>query len=96
MSGRLERYFYANGTFTVTPTELGFGSNTPESPEDHYKGSVNAPTLGCPIATCYVLRADPQGSQIPDGIMELYSNGAKRRDKNEDNDTSDVGEDSWH
>jgi len=90
------RYFYDNGSYTVDLTDLGYpAANNVDSPEGHYKSSVLAATAACPITSCFVLRTLPQAGQIDDGRMELTSSGLKRRDKNKDGDTSDVGEDSW-
>ena len=75
--------------------EYGYASTTPDSPESHYQGQVLAATACCPIATCYALQADPQGDQASDGILQLYSNGQRFRDRNEDGDTADSGEDTW-
>lgn len=96
MSGRQERFYYSNSNFTATPTQLGYGSNTPPSPEGYYVGQVLPATAACPIATCYVLRATPQqANQVRDGILELYSDGRRRRDKNADGDTTDGDENDW-
>jgi len=90
------RYFYDNGSYTADLTDLGYAAaNNVDSPEGHYKSSVLAATAACPIASCFVLRTLPQAGQVDDGRMELTSSGLKRRDKNKDGDTSDVGEDSW-
>ena len=96
IAGKLERYYYNEGSFSVDLTDLGYGSAGNVATENgYYKVSVATATVACPIATCYLLRATPQGGQAVDGILELTSTGIKRRDKNSDNDTADSGEDSW-
>lgn len=96
IAARQERNLYKNGAYTVDLTDLNFSaSSNLSSTNGHYRVSVIAATVACPISTCYVLRATPQGSQASDGIMELTSTGIKRRDKNDDGDVTDGGEDSW-
>ena len=97
-AARQDRWFYSNGTYTTSMSDLGYsvdGSGNADSSEGYYKVAVVTPTASCPISSCYVLRATPQGGQASDGIMELTSTGIQRRDKNNDGDTSDAGEDSW-
>ena len=91
-----ERYFYNNGTYTADMTNLNYAAaSNVDSPDGHYKTSVVAATVSCPISSCYLLRSTPQGDQASDGILDLGSNGFKGRDRNSDGDTSDTGEDSW-
>jgi type IV pilus assembly protein PilE len=96
MAARQGRSLYTNGGYTEDLTAVGYASATNvSSSEGYYTGSVIAATAGCPINTCYVLRATPQGGQAEDGIMELTSTGIKRRDKDNDGDPTEAGEDSW-
>ena len=41
-AARQERFYADNNTYTATPTELGFGSDTPKSAEDNYELSIEA------------------------------------------------------
>lgn len=90
------RYLYDKGTYTTDLSKLGYASaSNISSPEGHYKISVAAATAACPISSCFKLQATPQNDQAKDGLLELSSNGMKRRDKNADGDTADSDEDSW-
>lgn len=97
-AARQDKWFYSNGTYTASMSDLGYtvdGSGNADSSEGYYKVAVVSPTAACPISSCYVLRATPQGGQAADGFMELTSTGIQRRDKNNDGDALDAGEDSW-
>ena len=84
IAARQGRHLYTNGTYTTDLTDLNFpAANNVSSSERHYQASVLAATAGCPITTCYELRATPQGGQVDDGNLELTSTGIKRRDGNE-------------
>ena len=78
VQSNMERYAFDNNTY---PTGLAlmtaYSSNTETSSEGHYQVSVVAATAGCPIVSCYVLRAVPQGGQASDGNLDLQSNGTK-------------------
>jgi type IV pilus assembly protein PilE len=60
-ASRQEQFFLNNKTYTAT---VGAGGINMSATVDggYYALSVDAPTAGCPIARCYVLRATPQGS----------------------------------
>jgi len=96
VEARQGKMLYTSGTYTEDLTDIGYsGSDNVKSKESYYKVSMVGETGACPIATCYVIRAVPQGGQVDDGIMELTSTGIKRRDKNKDGDLSDTGEEGW-
>ena len=96
ISARMEMTRYQTGAFTEDLTELKFASASGvTSKEGYYTASVVAATAGCPINTCYILRATPVGGQAKDGILELTSTGIKRRDKNADGDATDADEEGW-
>ena len=77
-ASRQEQFFLNNKTYTVT---VGAGGLNASAAVDggSYTLSVDAPTAGCPIATCYALRATPQGSQAEDscGALTYSSDGDK-------------------
>jgi len=96
ITARMEKTMFTNGSYTSDLTTVGFATASAVfSPEEHYKASVVAPTLACPIATCYVVLATPQGGQSKDGIMQITSTGIKSRDKNYNGNVTDTDEDSW-
>jgi type IV pilus assembly protein PilE len=79
-ASRLEQYYMDNKTYTQTVTALGYSASPAPSPEGYYNVSVVDPTAGCPIATCYALKADPQGAQASDtrcATLTLNSPGVK-------------------
>jgi len=90
------KLLYTSGSYATDLKTLGYaGSSNVDSSEGYYKVSVLAATGTCPITVCYVIRVTPQVGQVKDGIMELTSTGIKRRDKNNNGDLTDAGEDSW-
>ncbi|MFV2055363.1 MAG: type IV pilin protein [Thiohalomonadales bacterium] len=96
ISARMERALYSDGEYKIDLQKLGFDSAAAvSSPESYYKATVLAATATCPVANCFVVQATPQLGQADDGVMELTSTGIKRRDKNNDGDFLDAGEDSW-
>lgn len=96
ISARMEMARYQSGVFTDDLTALNFPTSSGvASREGYYTASVQTPTAGCPIDSCYVLRATPVAAQIKDGILELTSTGIKRRDKNGDGDAIDADEEGW-
>lgn len=80
---------------------LALGAAAPIlSPDRHYVITLTAPTVGCPITSCYELVADPNASgttglQNNDGKFKIDSLGRKFWDKNNDNDYVDASEDKW-
>ncbi|PJF39909.1 MAG: type IV pilin protein [Phototrophicales bacterium] len=78
IQGNMERYIFDNNTY---PSKLSlmsaYSSDEVLSDEGHYKVKIKAATSSCPITSCYVLLATPQGEQAKDGNLELYSNGKK-------------------
>ena len=74
----MERYYYENGTYTATLSNLpAFTTNTANSPEGYYQISMVAATTACPVTHCYVISATAQGAQTSDGNLTLSSTGAK-------------------
>lgn len=75
---------YANtaalpGLFGVTGVTVYSGED-PNLAAGHYTITVEAPSLTCPIASCFVLRAAPQGRHAPDapcGDLTLSSTGVR-------------------
>lgn len=72
-----EQYFLNDRTYAV-----GIAANlrmATRTEGNHYEISVVDPDGACPITTCYVLRATPQGAQAGDrcGNLELSSRGVK-------------------
>ena len=77
-AARQERFFADKNTYTETPTELGFGSDTPLSAEDNYLLSIEAGPSG-DIATSYKLTVTPQfgDGDAECGNLELDSRGTQ-------------------
>lgn len=93
---RQGRHLFRNGTYTADLTDLGYATaNNVDSAEQYYKVSVLGPTVACPIISCFVIEAVPQGGQAADGRLRIGSNGQKWRDQNHDGDVTDAGEDTW-
>ncbi len=75
-----EQFFLNNKTYTTSfgSTGLNFPTNTEG---DYYTLSVDAPTAGCPIARCYVLRGTPPAgspqASDPCGALTYNSDGVK-------------------
>lgn len=97
----MERHFVENGTYlgaagTVdVPADVGapwiFPAATPIDGEiKFYTLKIQTVTAGS-----YTLRATPLGKQDDDGFLEITSSGINRWDRNNDGDTTDIGEDSW-
>lgn len=63
-----------------------------ESTSRHYTISIG----GATTANTFVLRATPIGGQAIDGYLELTSTGIRSWDRNNDGDTLDANENSWH
>jgi len=74
---KMESYFYNNKTYTTDITNLGYSADPAASSEGYYAISVAAATTTCPITSCYVLQAVPQGAQVADGNLTLSSTGQK-------------------
>ena len=95
--------------FTTNNTYLGLTAGPPPAPPLPGIGlpltspmSGGGPpvynlTIQAATATTYTLRATPvvPGPQVADGILELFSTGARGWDRNGDNDTNDPGENTW-
>jgi type IV pilus assembly protein PilE len=80
-ASREEQYYGDNKAYNASMTALGYTSDPADSPEKYYKISVdNSLLAGCAIATCYVLKAVPQGDQAKDthcGTLTVDSKGNK-------------------
>ncbi|MGE3773295.1 MAG: type IV pilin protein [Gammaproteobacteria bacterium] len=77
-AARQERYFADENSYTTTPTELGYGSDTPKSAEDNYELSIEAGPSG-DIATTYKLIVTPLfgSGDVECGNLELDSRGTQ-------------------
>ena len=60
---RMQTFYSENNTFTTDLANLGLGTT---SVQGFYALSVAAPTEACPIASCYLLQAQPQGNHGAD------------------------------
>lgn len=80
-ASREEQYYGDNKTYTDSMKALVYASDPADSPEKYYKISVDNSLLAtCDIATCYVLKAVPQGDQAKDthcGTLTVDSKGNK-------------------
>lgn len=98
IGGRMGRHLYSNGSFNEDLTALGFavnGDGEVVTEDGHYLVSIVPETVQCPITSCYILQAVPQGNQAKDGLLILTSANRQLRDRNLDGDTDDNDEDSW-
>ena len=81
IAARMERYYFDNTTYTTDLTALGFTSTSDVlSAEGHYTATVEGATAGCPIASCFLVTAEPAGAQEDDtycGDLTLNSQGVK-------------------
>lgn len=77
-ASRQEQFFLNNKTYTDKFDATGINMAT-TTEDDFYTLAVEAPTGSCPLAGCYVLKADPQGAQSGDscGTLKLTSTGKK-------------------
>ena len=78
-AARQEQYFMDNKSYATTMVALGFTANPASTEKGHYRVSVVAATAACPIATCFLLQAAPQGGQTQDSCatLSLSSLGTK-------------------
>ena len=70
LSSRQEQYFLDNKTYTQTIGTGGLGVDSATS-GPAYVIRVDDPDDECALASCYVLRATPQGRQVEDSCGEL-------------------------
>ena len=73
-AARQERFFFNNTTYSTAI--LGTSISPPDG---HYTIAITAPTVACPIATCYVITATPGGDQANDlcGTYTINSSGTR-------------------
>lgn len=76
LASKMEAYFYSEKTYTTDLAALGY-TPPPQSPEGFYALSVLAPSVSCPITSCYVLQAAANDIQSNDGDLTLSSTGLK-------------------
>ncbi len=78
ISGRMERYYFDNTTYTEDLTDLGYAETDPESAEGHYTASLEDGPSGN-ITTSYLARVTPAGSHNDPKCdeMTLDSRGTK-------------------
>lgn len=77
-AARQERFFADKNTYTTTPTELGYASDTPLSAEENYQLSIEEGLSG-EIATSYKLTVTPLfgDGDAECGNLELDSRGTQ-------------------
>ncbi len=61
-----ERFFTSNTTYAANPTLMGYPANPAISEHNYYSLAVDAPTVACPIATCYSMTITTSGTQATD------------------------------
>ena len=74
---RQEQFFLNNKEYADVLSELDFSST---SENGYYTLSIDTPTAGCAISSCYAMRATPLGSQTDDAdcaVLTINSSGAK-------------------
>ena len=69
-ASRQEQFFLNNRSYTAT---LGAGGLNADATTEGgaYLVSIDAPTVACPIARCWSMRATPQGGQTEDDCGTL-------------------------
>lgn len=97
-----ERYFTENLTYTSSLINIGFVADPAVSAEKYYQVAILAPNAAaavvgsaCPINTCFVAEATPQGRQASDGRLAIASNGQRYFDRNNNGSYSDINENNW-
>jgi type IV pilus assembly protein PilE len=97
---RQNYYYYNHYVFTDVVVDLfsPVMAAPPVSTEGYYTATVVPATTACPLSDCFELRATPVAGkgQVPDGVLELTSTDIKRRDKNNNGNTADAGENDWN
>ncbi|VAW88324.1 hypothetical protein MNBD_GAMMA16-676 [hydrothermal vent metagenome] len=73
-TSKQEQHFLENKSYANTMTNIGGSANPAPSADGYYNISVKAATVACPIATCFVLEAAPQGAQSSDSCATLSIN----------------------
>ena len=81
-ANRQERFMLDRSTYTADMRQLGFDADPMVSEEGHYTIDIDPNDPGCPIATCYRLKATPVagGAQAEDTKCTTFtvdSTGAK-------------------
>lgn len=78
---RQERFFSNNNSYTADMTNLNFDANPYITNQNQfYSVAVDAPTAGCPIASCFSITATAQGRQADDTgcpTLTLNSQGTR-------------------
>ncbi|MCU7878644.1 MAG: prepilin-type N-terminal cleavage/methylation domain-containing protein [Candidatus Thiodiazotropha sp. (ex Lucinoma borealis)] len=67
------------------PDDIALVNLNAESPEGYYGNlTILAPTVGCPIVSCYVIQVQPQNAQAHDDVQgfRLSSTGIEQRLEN--------------
>jgi len=60
VSAMQERWFTDNNSYTTNLTKFGFANSSWNNTEnDFYRFRVNAASVGCPVASCYILETRP-------------------------------------
>lgn len=80
VASQQEQYFIENKTYSTDLSDLGFAASSIDSENDYYLIQMQAASVACPVATCYVIEAVPQGAQAGDtscGTLTLSSLGTK-------------------
>ncbi|MBF0460563.1 MAG: prepilin-type N-terminal cleavage/methylation domain-containing protein [Magnetococcales bacterium] len=97
-----ERYFTENLTYTSGLANMGYVADPAVSAQKYYQVAILTPAaaavvLGsaCPISTCFVAVATPQGRQASDGRLAIASNGQKYFDRNNNGSYADANENNW-
>lgn len=93
---KLNYFYYDKNTYTDKIADLyPAGTASYLSTEGYYAVTILPASPTCRVTECFVLQAKPQGSQVPDGILELTSTDVRRRDKNKNGSATDANENSW-
>jgi type IV pilus assembly protein PilE len=89
-----ERFYSDCNTYATTPTgtrdcATGILGISALSPNSDYAITLLAPTVGCPIVSCFVMQANPNGAgvtgrQTGNGSLRIDSRGNKSWDKAND------------
>ena len=73
-SQRMKTFYTENNTFTTTLANAAINATTPQG---FYTLTIATPTVACPIASCFLLQATPQGTHAGDrcGVLTYSSTG---------------------
>jgi len=97
-AARLERFYSSANPvqYTADMTELNYAEDPAKSEYEHYEVDVVSPApVGCPIETCFVLLATPQGGQADDTVCAALTFNSVGRRGATDSGGADTTDTCW-